>query len=106
MTIDRELTFRQHADVIVSKPNRIMGLIRRSFTYIDESSFSVLFKTLVRPILEYNNTIWNPPFKSISIDAKIEFVQKRATKMIHGTKNLSYPVRLKAVGCQSTNSSI
>ena len=95
VTIDKELTFRQHADLIVSMANQIMGLIRRSFTYIDEKSFSMLFKTLVRPILKYNNTIWHPRFKSI--DAKIESVQRRATKMIHGTKNLSYPERLKAV---------
>ena len=33
VTIDKELAFRQHADLIVSKANRIMGLIRRSFTY-------------------------------------------------------------------------
>ena len=95
VTIDKELTFRQHADLTVSKANGIMGLIRRSFTYIDESSFSMLFKTPVRPILEYNNTIWNPRFKSVN--AKIESVQRRATNMIHGTKNLSYPERLKAV---------
>ena len=62
---------------------------------LDEKSFSLLFKALVRPILEYNNTIWHPRFKSI--DTKIESVQRRATKMIHGTKNLSYPERLKAV---------
>ena len=72
-----------------------MGLIRRPFTYLDENSFSLLFKALVRPILEYNNIIWHPRFKSI--DTKIESVQRRANKMIHGTKNLSYPERLKAV---------
>ena len=31
------------------------------------------------------------------MDAKLESVQRRATKMIHETKNLSYPERLKAV---------
>ena len=62
VTIDKELTFRQHADLTVSKANRIMGLIRRSFTYLDERSFAMLFKALVRPILEYNNTIWHPRF--------------------------------------------
>ena len=58
--MDKELTFRQHADLTVSKANRMMGLIRRSFTYLDERSFAMLFKALVRPILEYNSTIWHP----------------------------------------------
>ena len=56
--------------------------------------FSVVQNT-TKTKLEYYNTIWNPRFKSI--DAKTESVQRRATKMIHGTKNLSYPKRLKAV---------
>ena len=56
VTMDKELTFRQNADLTVSKANRIMGLIRRSFTYLDKRSFAMLFKALVRPIPEYNNT--------------------------------------------------
>ena len=55
----------------------------------------MLFTTLVRTILEYNNTVLYPRFKFI--EAKIESVQRRATKMIHGTKDLSYPESLKAV---------
>ena len=78
VTMEKELTFRQLADLIVSKANRIMGLIRRSFTYLDERSFAMLFKALVRPILESNNTIWHPRFKSI--DAKIESVQRGPQK--------------------------
>ena len=59
--------------------------------------FSVVyvFKTQVRPILDYSNTIWQPRF--MSVEAKIESVQRRATKMIHGIKKLSYPERLQAV---------
>ncbi len=34
--------------------------IRRSFRYINKGSFALLYKALVRPILEYNNTNWHP----------------------------------------------
>ena len=57
MTIDKELTFRQHVDLTVSKAKRSMGLIRRSFINLDGKSFSMLFKTSVRNVLEYNYTI-------------------------------------------------
>ena len=41
VTIDKELTFRQHANLTVSKVNRTMGPIIRPFTlftYTDERS--------------------------------------------------------------------
>jgi hypothetical protein len=33
----------------INKANSIMGLIHRTFTYIDEPTFLMLYKTLVRP---------------------------------------------------------
>ena len=44
----------------VSKVNRVMGLIRRSYTYLDKNSFRYLFNALVRPHLEYCVSIWYP----------------------------------------------
>ena len=41
----------------VNKANQVIGLIRRTFKYIDESQ---LFKTLVRPYLEYANAVVGP----------------------------------------------
>ena len=37
-----------------------MGLIRRSFIYMDEDMFKKLFKAIVCPQLEYANSVWHP----------------------------------------------
>ena len=73
----------------------MVGLLRRTLVPMDKPMFVTLFKTLVRPKLEYNNSVWHPNSK---VDMKqLEAVQRRATKMLPGMKNLSYPERLKAL---------
>ena len=91
--IDEDLNFKKHIQLSVNKANSIVGLIRRSFVYLDESMFTLLFKALVRPHLEYAASVWNP-FKINDIDL-IENVQRRATKLIPGLKALSYSERLE-----------
>ena len=51
-----------------------------------------LYKSMVRPIIEYANCVW-APFKRKDIDL-IEKVQRHFTKSIIGMKNLSYTERL------------
>ena len=52
-----------------------------------------LFKSLIRPILEYGNAVWSPYLRK-HID-HIESVQRHFSKCIIGTKNMSYEERLK-----------
>ena len=65
-----------------------MGLIRRTFTCLDEETFLLLYKALVRPHLEYANALWSL-YKIKDIIA-IENVQRRATKLVPSLKNLEY----------------
>ena len=60
VTIDTKLTFRDHMTEKVNKANKVMGIIRRTYTYLDERSFLCLYKALVRPHLEYANQVWAP----------------------------------------------
>ena len=77
--IDSNLTFREHMTEKVNKANRVMGVMRRTYTYLDESTFLCLYKALVRPVLEYANQVWAPhSVKDIKI---IENVQRRATSV-------------------------
>ncbi|XP_060068745.1 uncharacterized protein LOC132548866 [Ylistrum balloti] len=96
VTVDKDLNFSMHMQQAVNKANSIVGLIRRSFVYLDEVSFKQLFKALVRPHLEYAASVWNP-YKIRDIES-IERVQRRATKLIPGLKELSYSDRLKKLG--------
>ena len=70
-----------------------MGLIRRSFSFLDGSTFKRLYTSYVRPHLEYANPVWSPHLKKLS--KMIENVQDRATKLVDGMKNINYADRLK-----------
>ena len=75
------------------KGNMIMGIIRRSYLHLTPKNFSLLFKALVRPHLEYGAVIWHPTLKK---DMKtIEDVQRRGSRQVPELKGMTYPERLK-----------
>ena len=91
--VDRNLDFQEHIQLQVNKANRILGMVRRSFEYLDSDSLVWLYKALVRPHLEYCHHIIYPRFKR---DFRlIESVQRRATKFLSGLQDLDYEVRLR-----------
>ena len=63
VTIDCKLNFRDHILQKVNLVNRNLGIIFRTFTYIDSVIFLNLYKSLVRPHLEYATQIWSPLYK-------------------------------------------
>ena len=83
----------------IKKSNRILGLIKRSFSNLDFESFLLLYKSLIRSHLEYAQTVWSP-YKKKYIDA-IERVQRRATKILPCLKLLSYEERLRKLNLPS-----
>ena len=58
--VDEQLKFRQHAAGAATKANQILGLVRHSFAHLDAKTLPLLYKTLVRPRLEYGNALWGP----------------------------------------------
>jgi len=70
----------------------MIRLIKRNFIHTDSRTFVMLYKALVRPHVEYANSIWSP-YKKGDIEA-IEKVQKRATKLVISFKKLPYKERL------------
>ena len=76
----------------IDKANGIIGIIRRSFCALYNTSFTLLCNAIVRPHLEYAATIWNP-YKKGYID-NLEKEQRRATKLLQGISHLIYPERL------------
>ena len=93
--VDNRLNLKHHIKAQVNKANSIMGLIRRTYTFLDESSFKYLYTALVRPHLEYAIAVWNPSKKRVIV--LIENVQWRATKQVPSLKNLDYMERLKVL---------
>ena len=90
--IDNKLRLSDHVDAAVNKANRLVGLIRRSYEYLDRASLVQLYKALVRPHLKYGHVIWPLCFKTDL--NKVENVQRRMTKLIPQVRDLEYPERL------------
>ena len=97
--VDSELKFRQQAASVLAKATQVLAVIRRSFAMIDDVTLPFLFKSLVRPHLEYGNLIWGPFSRA---DQKlIERVQRRATRLVSVMGHLPYQERLKSLGLLS-----
>ena len=62
--VDNHLTFSNHTAEKVNKSNQIMGLIRRTFVFLEKHNFNLLYKSLVRPHIEYGNIVWLPFYES------------------------------------------
>ena len=90
--IDEHLKFKNHITEKINKANQIMNLIRRTFTYVDKDNFIILYKSLVRPHIEYGNVVWYP-FLKADINA-IENMQRRATRYVPEVSTLEYGARL------------
>ena len=78
--IDNKLDFGNHIRCIVGKANRVLGMIRVSFTCLNVPMLFNLYTALVRPLLEYCVKVWSP-YKKKYIEL-LEGVQRRATRMI------------------------
>ena len=91
--IDEDLKFRRQAASAVTKANQILGAIRRTFVHMDAKMLILLYKSLVRPHLEYGNIIWGPFNKADQV--LVERVQRRATRLIPSLCDLPYESRMK-----------
>ena len=93
--MDPLLNFDIHIANVIKKARRLTGLIVRSITYKSKEIMVPLFKTLVRPHLEYAQAVWSP-YKRKYIN-QIESVQRHFTKYIIGMYDLSYEDRMKSL---------
>ena len=97
--IDNKLNFVPHIRAMVKKANRNLGIIKRTFSYIDKTIFLNLYKALVRPHLEYASTVWTVIYKRDCI--AVENVQGRATRLVHCIRKLNYTAIMKELGLPS-----
>src|ERR1700721_2849387 len=78
---------------VTKKANQVLGLIYRTFACKNKNIMLKLYKSLVRPHLDYCCQAWRPHLlKDINL---LERVQKRATRMIEECKDMRYEDRLK-----------
>ena len=76
-----------------------MGAIRRTYRHLNGENFTLLYKALVRPHLEYAHAVWKPNLKKhINL---LEGVQCRATKQLPTYCDLSYEDRMRKLSLSS-----
>ena len=89
---DNKLKFDKHIAEIAKRANSGLASIKRTMKFVNKETFNALYKSLVRPILEYCAPVWNP-YKIKQIKT-LESVQRRATRLVKEVKNKSYTERL------------
>ena len=93
--VDGELKFHQHLSFAVNMSSKMLWLINKTFSCLDEDTLPRLYEALVRSHLEYGNIIRHPHYQMDKL--AVEKVQRRATKLVPHQKHLSYEQRLVAL---------
>ena len=90
------LLWNDQINSCISKANKLICWITRNLINKDRSVMVPVYKTLIRPQLEYCVQLWNPAPEhgNWSLILKIEGVQRRFTRMIDGVGLLPYSERL------------
>ena len=91
--ISNDLKTSSHCLAASKKANMMLGFIKRNFEHKTPKVMTQLYTSLVRPHLEYAVQFWSPCF--VKDQAKLESVQRRATKQIPSLRNSSYEERLR-----------
>ena len=90
--VHKSLKVSQQCAAAAKKGNQALEMIKRNFAFRSREVIIKLYKSLVRPHLDYAMQAWSPYMEK---DKKIiEKVQARATKLIPNIKDLPYEDRL------------
>ena len=93
--IDPLLNFDKHIEIQTKKARALSGMIMRTFINRSPNILIPIFKSLIRPVIEYGNVVWHPYLrKDIN---EVEKIQRHYTSNILGMKNLDYETRLKTL---------
>lgn len=90
--ITDDLKSARHCQAAYNKANRVLGMIKRTIVYKSESILLPLYKSLVRPLVEYCIPVWSPCYQKDKV--LLEKIQHRFTKMIPGLGMMDYSSRL------------
>jgi ribonucleases P/MRP protein subunit RPP40 len=89
----------RHCEKASNTAGAVLKLIQRNFHYRDRRVLMSLYKSYVRPHLEFASPAWSPWLRA-DIE-KIEKVQKKAVSMVSGLRSETYEERCKEIGIQT-----
>ena len=82
--VSRDWSWSNHVDAMVYKANIVVDLLKRTVGSKNREIFSMLYKSLVRPILEYACLVWSPYL--VNGKLALEKVQRRVSRITLGQK--------------------
>lgn len=97
--ISEDLKVGRQCNRAARNASRMLGCIGRGISSRKREVLMPLYRTLVRPHLEYCAQYWRPYLQK-DIDT-LERVQRRATKLVHGLQEKTYQERLKDLNMYS-----
>ena len=83
LILDSKLDFNEHIDNKINKCNKVIGIIKRLSLILSRKSLLTIYKSFVRPNLDYADIIYDKPFNE-SFKRKLEIVQYKAAPVITG----------------------
>ena len=86
VTITKDLKWNTHISNVCTKANRTLGFLRRNLFSCPQDVREAAYKGLVRPILEYGSSVWDPHYEGLIDDLEKE--QKRTARFV--TRNYTY----------------
>ena len=94
------LLWNDQIESCISKANQMLCWIARNLISREKTLMLRIYKTLIRPHLEYCVQLWNPAAEhgNWSLIVRIESVQRRFTRMIEEVGLLPYSERLRILG--------
>ena len=85
VTITSDLRWNTHVRNVCTKANRTLGFLRRNLYSWPQEVKEVAYKGLVRPVLDYGSSVWDPP--GVVLQEELESLQKRAARFVTGNYN-------------------
>jgi len=82
VVLNEKLSWNSHVDATTKKANNSLSFLRRNISSCPPTIKAECYKTLVRPIVEYAATTWDP-HTTTNIN-KLEAVQRRAARFVYG----------------------
>ena len=91
--MQNDLSPENHINKLFGNTFGILRNIKVAFNYMDKEMMKKIIMTMIRPKLEYAETVWSPHKKKHI--RKLERIQRMATKMVPEIERLTYEERLR-----------
>ena len=91
ITLTSDLNSTQHVSTTCKEANNTLAFLRRNLRVNSTQLKTTAYQALVRPILEYGSTVWDP--YTVGCINQVEMVQRRAARYVlnryHYTSSVS-----------------